>query len=378
MKHLFYILWVTFLFVNCSSNNKISDISNPNENQNTIGSLTFIDESIIQDQEIDGVAIGGLSGIDYHNGKWYVICDTSTPPIRFYEIDLSYSVTGFQKVEITKMTEIKDAAGSPLAQGIVDPEAIRFDPTTNTLLYTSEGSVNNHIDPAIIEISQEATEIRKLTLPDNFKANTTDVSGPRHNGVLEGLCLSIDQKGYWASFELPLIEDGPEPTTIDTDSPVRITFFNKATGKAERQFAYELDPVAREAALGTSFEVNGLVELIEYDNNKFLALERSFASGYINGGNNVKIYKVDATSATNTLSLKTLKENDVIKASKTLLFDFETIRNRLTRNTVDNLEGLSFGPTLEDGSRSLVVISDNNFNSFFPQLTQLIVFKVNP
>ncbi len=383
-------LLIVVLSVSCSSNSNDTPNKNeedPNETpttpigttQNTISGFEFIDEFIVPNQEINSVAIGGLSGIDYYNGKWYIICDTSNPPIRYYEADIVYNETEFTSVDIHNMIEIKDNSGGSLAQGVVDPEAIRLDPITNTILYTSEGSISNGIDPALIEISLEGKEIRKYTLSDNFKANTTDKSsGPRHNGVLEGLSLDYNSKGYWVSLELPLIEDGPEPIITDTQSPVRITYIDKTSKMAERQFAYELDPVARTPELGTSFAVNGLVEILEYDTNKFLALERSFSSGYIDGGNTVKIYKVDASNATNTLSIDTLTGNDYTPATKTLLFNFETIRGQLTNNTVDNIEGITFGPTLNDGSKTVVVISDNNFNSFFPQYNQLIALKVIP
>ncbi|WP_159025738.1 esterase-like activity of phytase family protein [Aquimarina sp. Aq78] len=383
-KKVFLIVLVCWC---CSSNTSDTETVTDDEptpilpvnEQNTISTLEYIDESVLADQEIDGVPIGGFSGIDYQNGKWYIICDTSTPPIRYYEADITYTKDGFTSVGITTMVEIKDEADAPLAQGVVDPEAIRFDSGTGTIVYTSEGSITNGVDPALIEIAPEGNQIKRFTLPDNFKANTVDnSSGPRHNGVLEGLSLDFENKGYWISFELPLIEDGPEPTTTDTQSPVRVTYINKTSGIAERQFAYELDPVAREATLGTTFEVNGLVEILEYDTNKFLALERSFSSGYIDGGNTVKIYKVDATNATNTLSIETLVSTSYTAATKTLLFTFDSIRSQLTNNTVDNLEGFSFGPKLKDGSRTIVVISDNNFNSFFPQLNQFVVLKVVP
>ncbi|PKV50668.1 hypothetical protein ATE84_2734 [Aquimarina sp. MAR_2010_214] len=384
VKRVFLIVLICWC---CSSNtndavpgadDKPTPILPVNE-QNTISALEYIDESVLADQEINGVPIGGFSGIDYQNGKWYIICDTSTPPIRYYEADIIYTKDGFTSVGITAMVEIKDDTGTPLTQGVVDPEAIRFDPVTKTIVYTSEGSITNGVDPALIEIAPEGSQIKSFTLPDNFKVNTVnDLSGPRHNGVLEGLSLGFENKGYWISFELPLIEDGPEPTTTDTQSPVRVTYINKTSGIAERQFAYELDPVAREATLGTTFEVNGLVEILEYDTNKFLALERSFSTGYIDGGNTVKIYKVDATNATNTLSIDALTAVSYTTATKTLLFTFDSIRNQLTNNTVDNLEGFSFGPKLKDGSRTIVVISDNNFNSFFPQLNQFVVLKVVP
>ncbi|WP_025743500.1 esterase-like activity of phytase family protein [Aquimarina pacifica] len=382
---IFYLL-LTLCF-GCSSNNSDPETNPQNTDdetvvvvdQNTITSLEFIDEFIIEEQEIKGVPIGGLSGIDYQNNTWYLICDTSTPPIRFYKANLNYTKDGFTNVTIDDMIEIKSVAGTTFEKTPVDPESIRFDSSSGNILYTSEGSINNGIDPALIEISIQGDHIKNYTLPTNFKANSSDdTSGPRHNGVLEGLSISFDKKGYWVSFELPLIEDGPEPDITDTESPVRITKIDKTSGTPESQFAYELDPVSREPALGTEFKVNGLVEILEYDDQQFLALERSFSSGYIDGGNTVKIYKVDATNATNTLSIDTFVAATYTKATKTLLFDFDTIRKDLTNGTIDNLEGITFGPTLEDGSRTIVVISDNNFNSFFPQYNQIIALKVVP
>ncbi|PGH40366.1 MAG: hypothetical protein CRN43_03405 [Candidatus Nephrothrix sp. EaCA] len=69
--------------------------------------------------------------------------------------------------------------------------------------------------------------------------------------------------------------------------------------------------------------------------------------------------------------------------SKTLLFDFETIRNQLSKVTnglpkVDNIEGISFGPKLSNGRLSLVVVADNNFSALGEQLSQFIVFEVIP
>lgn len=381
------IFFIALLSYSCSSSNTdVETEVDPNPTptppvvqQNTISTLEYIDEFVIPNKEINGVPIGGFSGIDYLNGKWYIICDTSTPPIRYYEANIVYDKDGFTSVDITTMIEIKDTSGASLVENIVDPEAIRFDPNTGTILYTSEGPVSSGVDPALVEINPSGNQIKSFAIPDNFKANTeNDTSGPRNNGVLEGLSLDFENKGYWISFELPLIEDGPEPILTDTQSPVRITYIDKTSGIAERQFAYELDPVAREPMLGTTFAVNGLVEILEYDTNKFLALERSFSSGYLDGGNTVKIYKIDATDATNTLSTGALTTATYTEAKKTLLFDFETIRSRLTNNTVDNIEGITFGPKLTDGSRTIVVISDNNFNSFYPQLNQLIAFKVIP
>jgi len=43
---------------------------------------------------------------------------------------------------------------------------------------------------------------------------------------------------------------------------------------------------------------------------------------------------------------------------------------------IDNIEGVSFGPDLSHGHRSLVLVSDNNFNP--DQITQFLAFEVLP
>jgi hypothetical protein len=43
-------------------------------------------------------------------------------------------------------------------------------------------------------------------------------------------------------------------------------------------------------------------------------------------------------------------------------------------DNVDNIEGIAWGPVLENGNRSLVLVSDNNFND--TQVTQFIAIEV--
>ncbi|HWH64308.1 MAG TPA: esterase-like activity of phytase family protein, partial [Ginsengibacter sp.] len=41
---------------------------------------------------------------------------------------------------------------------------------------------------------------------------------------------------------------------------------------------------------------------------------------------------------------------------------------------IDNIEGVTFGPILPDGKRSLLFVSDNNFD--FLQKTQFLLFEI--
>ncbi len=336
--------------------------------------LRYIDEFVLPDGlQFENTVVGGLSGIDYANGVWYMISDDPNTA-RCYTATLTYDDEEFSTVDIQSIVELKDQGGDAFATGTVDPEALRV--FGGNIVWTSEGNVNNSIDPFVRRATLGGDFINEIQLAERYSVTDEDGRGPRQNGVFEGISLSTDGRGFWVNMELPLVQDGPAPTLQDTDSPIRIAYIDKATGQFGREFAYELDPVVRPAANGTSFELNGVVELLEYAEDKFLVLERSFSTGYDDGGNTVKIYDVDATTATDISGVEALVGTDYEPAKKVLLFDFEEIREQLTDGVVDNIEGIAFGPDLSNGNRSLVLVADNNFSAFGPQLNQFVVFEL--
>ncbi|WP_299434060.1 esterase-like activity of phytase family protein [uncultured Maribacter sp.] len=338
-------------------------------------SINFIDEYIFPEKEFfKNTLVGGLSGIDYHNGKWYFICDDSKAPVRFYTAEIDYDLEGFNILNLTDVVEFKEENGQPLESGVADPESIRIT-KNNTIVWSSEGGINNGINPFIRESSLSGDYIRSFTLSNKFKVSSEENIGPRNNGVFEALSLDANARGYWTATELPLKQDGAVPTTTEAITPVRIVNIDEE-GNFGKEFVHELNSVPKPAINDTNIEVNGLVELLAFDTNKFLALERSFSSGYTNGGNTVKIYSVDISNATNVSGVSSLEGAVYTASTKKLLFDFESIRSKLTNGIVDNIEGITFGPDFKNGNRSLVVIADNNFSSFAPQLNQFIVLEL--
>ncbi|GAB1855646.1 esterase-like activity of phytase family protein [Flavobacteriaceae bacterium MHTCC 0001] len=349
-------------------------IGGGNANGKTIQDLKYIDEYIIPDATVfNGSIVGGLSGIDYKNGNWCFISDDANPPIRFYEADITYNLDGFTNVTINNMVELKDKDGNSFANGTVDPESIRYTKNGN-IIWCSEGQINQGIAPFVRFSDTSGNFIDETQLADKYKISTDNSKGPRHNGTFEGLSVAKYKQGYWVAMELPLIQDGEAPKITDTESPVRIAYIDK-NGNFGKEFAYELDPVVRQAT-PTSFTVNGLVEVLEYKKNRFLVLERSFSTGFSDGGNDVKIYEVDASNATDISNIPSLTDATYTTSKKTLLFDLEDIRSLLADGVIDNIEGITFGPVLENGHRSLVLVADNNFSAFGPQLNQFILFEV--
>ena len=225
------------------------------------------------------------------------------------------------------------------------------------MLLTSEGHIKNKKDPMFFLANLDGEVKTRFKIPDIFKANSPEK--PRHNGTLEALCHSFDKNGYWIGMELPLMADGLEPQLTPTKSPVRITYINSKTKRPEKQFAYFLDPIAKKP-IG-NFSVNGLTDMLEYKDNIFLTIERSYSSGLGNQGNTIKLFKVDASKATNTLNMNSLSNADYVAAKKELLLNFEDIRSQLTNQSIDNIEGITLGPLLPNEHQSLLLVSDNNF-----------------
>jgi hypothetical protein len=195
-------------------------------------------------------------------------------------------------------------------------------------------------------------------------------SGARENDVLEGLSFSLDYRHLWASMEGAIHEDGPLATASYANAPVRFTKFDVKTKKAVGQYGYLLDAIAAEPVPNTAFSINGIPEILNIGENRFLVLERSFSTGVENCV--IKIYLADFSKATDVSTTASLYQNTNYKpAVKKLLFNF----NSLGRY-IDNVEGITWGPVLPNSHASLILVADNNFN--IKEKQQVFLFEVIP
>ena len=194
-----------------------------------------------------------------------------------------------------------------------------------------------------------------LPVPQEFLATADRSSGVRQNLGFESAGVSRDGRFAFIATENALYQDGP-PATVSDGSPARILRYNLKTGRLDRQWVYETDPVAQPPVPATAFSVNGLVELLPLDDDHLIAMERSFSVGAPGTGNTIKLYEVALPGRTNV-------------ARKRLLLDLDELGIPL-----DNVEGLTFGPRLRHGRRSVVLVSDNNFAA--SQFTQFLLFTL--
>ncbi len=333
--------------------------------------IRFLDEYIIPaDFHVSSTLVGGLSDLDYDGEFFYTVCDLPSAP-RIYRFSLDIKNSKIDTLQFLEVIPVDTES----TQLVFDSEGVIYHPDEKRFTLSSEGSINRGRDPFVAELDRNGQVQELYDLPAYFLSS--HASGPRNNSVFEGLCESVDGKGIWVANELPLKGDGPEPGIFEKHAPIRFTRLDRSTKKPERQFAYDLDRVRKIPLL--PFGMNGVTAIEEYEEERFLVLERGFSAGYGRHGFRVLLYLADGREADSTLEVNRLKEvkpSTVTLANKSLLFDFNSIRKELTNRSVDNLEGMTFGPTLPNGNRTLVLIADNNFNTLMKQMNQVILMEV--
>lgn len=338
--------------------------------------LRFIGQQVLPTATLyEGTTVGGLSGIDYLGGGQYVaISDDRSQlnPARFYTLDLALTEQAFTGVDFTSTTTLKTPSGATYPVLSIDPEAIRVRANGN-YLYTSEGDVNAGIDAFIREAAPDGSYVRDLAIPAGFQqSGLAGATGPRQNLAFESLTLASNGGRVVVASENALRQDGPT-AALGVGSPVRLLSLSAATGAAGSQFVYNVEAITTPAIPANGFSTNGLVELLDLGGGKLLAVERSFVTGRVSPfsttGNSIQIYEIDTSAATDVAGLASLAGETYTPVTKTLLLDLDTLGIPL-----DNVEGITLGEILPNGSRSLILVSDNNFSP--AQFTQFLAFEI--
>jgi hypothetical protein len=343
-------------------------------------SVEFLDAYTLPKTTFQDTAVGGLSALTYDRSQnlFYVLSDDRSggAPARFYTmaLDLNADRSKIENVEVKSVTTLKTEAGQPFEQGTIDPEGIALSPI-ESIFVSSEGVVRDGVAPFISEFDLKTGQLkRKLPIPTAYLPDDSGLlqkRGIQDNAGFEPLTLNAEAVSMGAmepyrlftATESSLVQD-LEPPSPTQGTKNRFLHYlieaDRATLISEHLYPLEPKPVG-------AFD-QGLSELLAIDQaGHFLSLERSFGLQ----GFQIKLFQIatgGATDISTIASLKgTLKGTQPIR--KRLLLDF----NQLDI-PVDNLEGMTIGPRLADGSQSLILVSDDNFNP--TQITQFLLLRL--
>jgi len=336
-----------------------------------LGLQLLAETSLPGDLEVDGILVGGLSGLTYDPGcdLFYVVSDDRGRygPPRFFTLTASRAGNA-ATIEILHATTLRNLEGGLLARGKVDPEALVLGPD-GMLLISSEGAPHRGIQPLIARFTLDGRMVGGIPLPERYLASADGGRGVRDNLAFEGLALAPGGDLLFAIVENALIQDGPA-ADLDQGSLARLLVIDVATGDRVAEYLYEVARVPDEPRPASAFRTNGVSEILAIDDHRLLAVERSFSAGV---GNRVRIYLVDLDGATNIQDIESLARNDgkwPRPATKILVADLADLGI-----APDNIEGMALGPTLDDGRRLLVMVADNNFQPSV-QSNQVLLFAL--
>jgi hypothetical protein len=337
--------------------------------------LEFLGQAIVPTgTTFAGTTVGGLSSItfDRKRGVFYVLSDDPSQfnPTRYYtaRIDLSDGRLDNGDVQFAAVTTLLAPNGQPYAPFSLDPEGLTLT-KGGELIVTSEGIAASGIAPWVRRYSLDGTFLGDLPVPAAFQP-TSPTHGVRQNLAFEAAAVAPNGRHLFVGMEGALAQDGP-PATLTGGSAARILRYNLATGRLERQVVYVTDPIVEPPVPPTAFAVSGLVELLPFNNEFMLSMERSFSVGAPGTGNSIKLYSIAFPGATNVDGADSIagELGKIRPVRKELLLDLRTLGLPL-----DNVEGMTLGPTLPDGRQSLVLVSDNNFAA--TQFTQFLLFAL--
>jgi hypothetical protein len=314
-----------------------------------------------------GQRVGGLSGIDYRpRAKDYLLISDDRGAhggAHVYRASLSFGAAGKMEIAIEAAITLRQADGSPFAaDGAIgtgtDAEALRA-AGNDHLFWANEAKGAESQGPQVFEAKLPGGESTPLALSRDLDPAGDRSRGPRDNRSFEG--LSIDPDGVlWLGVEAPLIEDD-DPPSVASGGWTRIVRL-AWDGEGSRDYLYPLEPIARQ--LPGRLADNGLSELIALRGPAFLVLERSGSQQQDGGFEYVtRIFCAYPGQRENVSEPVRLNKHLVVELSQLGPFDNA------------NFEGMTFGPRLPDGRRSLILVADNDFRDERPNIFIALAFR---
>lgn len=381
LKITYIYLLIVLLLASCSASKHVAK-----QKEVSISAIKFLDEYIMPlNSTFQNTVVGGLSGIDYDakNNQYFLISDDPSQysPARIYTAKIDIKANKIDTVMLTGVNYILQKNGQQYPKyqygknAKADGESVRFDPTRNRLVWSNEGerlyrpTDTTIVQPALTFISLHGNFLDTVPLPKGVEI-TKQAYGVRKNAFFEGLSYADNYKTLYASIEEPLYQDGKQAAFGYGKALTRILKFDVASKKNTAQYAYNLGELPVKPTTESDWNLNGISEILAINNHTLLVMERAWAKGH-DDHTFIKLYLVDLNNAENEIDNKSFIKTPPKALKKKLLFDFDALNIH-----IDNFEGITFGPDLPNGHKTLIFCVDNNFSK--TQVQQFFLFEVMP
>lgn len=201
--------------------------------------------------------------------------------------------------------------------------------------------VSDEVGPALrVHNPSTGALVQSITIPSVF-------SNIRSNLSFEAVAWEPSSQVLWATNEEALSVDGPV-SGFSEGTVIRLQQFDD-TFSASGQWAYVTDPLPGDVGNpGRDLEVSGVPSLVPMPGGALLVLERAVGNSALVRH---RLYQVDFSGATDTSGIPSLDGATYTAVGKRLIWSHEYL--------LTNFEGATLGATLNDGSRSLLLVADD-------------------
>jgi hypothetical protein len=335
--------------------------------------------------------LGGFSSMEYIGDDQYLVLPDRGPggsdpayQCRFHTVVIKVDPTSSTKVSggLLGTTFLTSSSGRPL---VGDPskvstdagdESLRFDPEAIRLLGNDSLVISDEYGPHVYRFTRDGEKIGEFAVPESYKVDfpsadvaleaTKNTKGRQANAGFEGLAVTPSGEKIVAIIQKPLIQDSEVLSDgVKRDGVnCRMVVFNP-DGQPVNEFVYTLE----KSGLGVS-------EMLAVDEHQFLVMERDSKSGL--AAKNKQLFLIDIRNATDVSKVESLPTGPVVNSQggnairsvgKRLVLDLLSPESGMDHKSIEEKqECLTFGPTLADGRRTLILGIDNDFNESSPSV----------
>jgi hypothetical protein len=337
---------------------------------------------------------GGIGALSWAGENVYYLLPDRGPddgavpyPTRFHKATFQFTSEGAVEWKLLETHLLTKDSGEPLVgaasalkhgdkhPGRLDPEGIRFVRQSEKAAVLA---ISDEYGPRVDLYDLTGKRTRKLKVPGKFEiehpsGNAAEEAqkndkGRQPNAGFEALGVSPDGGTLYAMNQRPLIQDGAIANGRFTGLLNRILRID-IESEDTAEFVYPLENSG-----------SAVCELLMIDDHRALILERDSLAGPL--AKQKSLYLIDLHGASDVSEHKSLPAQaadlptEVRAVSKRLFADLLDPKFGIAgESTPAKFEGLTFGPDLPDGRRTLVISVDNDFRGENPTVFYFLALE---